>query len=451
MEDIYRNLSLLSLWESDCSGDTSVEETELWLDEASGRIYVEHGIVDSGGIGRWLAQRSRQSEEQVQSLMLRFVWVDVDAQHKAIRLSGAARDLLLDSLDLKLAYGYSRSLVSGATAFPPRVSDPGVDQRAYSFCYVPKLAALWSHSRRKGAGLGSVTQCVVFAQDEEKRALKKSLDMQWDISTCKNPMFPSLLISLVLGMQIDLSNNQIKEQLRRVEKRTGHHNFASRHAEEAATQDLGELSEQTSGSAAKLSSTVRKAQTLERLLDWMLKTMDEDGQRSRSQTQRPDVILRPRSDGADVLRCHVGVLQERRKDQLLDTEYVLKRVQVQTEALFSIIAQRDSLSHLKLSRFTHEVAYFSYRDASSMKTLAVVTMLFLPGSFISALFSTPCFEWAGVDHQSSRIGVKPSPQFGLYWAITIPLTALTFTLYFVWLRFQKRVSAISRTNEKDES
>ena len=73
-----------------------------------------------------------------------------------------------------------------------------------------------------------------------------------------------------------------------------------------------------------------------------------------------------------------------------------------------------------------------------MKTLAVVTMFFLPGSFISALFSTPCFDWDTVDKMATEIGVKPTPQFSLYWAITIPLTVLTFLLYFLWLYFQKK-------------
>jgi hypothetical protein len=90
-----------------------------------------------------------------------------------------------------------------------------------------------------------------------------------------------------------------------------------------------------------------------------------------------------------------------------------------------------------LSQSTEQIAFFSYRDAASMKTLAVVTMFFLPGNFISALFSTNCFEWASVDLTSSSIGVKSTPQMSLYWAITIPLTVLTFCLYFLWLAFQK--------------
>ena len=72
-----------------------------------------------------------------------------------------------------------------------------------------------------------------------------------------------------------------------------------------------------------------------------------------------------------------------------------------------------------------------------MKTLAVVTMFFLPGSFISALFSTQCFDWDRVDKTRwGSIGITLTPQFILYWVITIPLTILTFILYFMWLKYQ---------------
>ena len=72
-----------------------------------------------------------------------------------------------------------------------------------------------------------------------------------------------------------------------------------------------------------------------------------------------------------------------------------------------------------------------------MKTLAVVTMFFLPGSFVSSLFSTDLFHWDGVDLRSGSITVPATPQLALYWVITIPLTLATFTLYFIWLTYQK--------------
>lgn len=76
-----------------------------------------------------------------------------------------------------------------------------------------------------------------------------------------------------------------------------------------------------------------------------------------------------------------------------------------------------------------------------MKTLAIVTMFFLPGSFVSALFSTDCFNWESAS--KDNIGVPATPQMTLYWAITIPLTVVTFFLYFLWLRIQKYKSEMA--------
>ncbi|PNY25415.1 Uncharacterized protein TCAP_04660 [Tolypocladium capitatum] len=446
MEEIYQNLTTLKQWGGDSSNETSLDVTELWLEHASGKIKSRDQTVEADGVHGWLSQHKRGSGDQAESLVVRFVWVDVDVKDKVIRLSDSARDVLLASFGLKLAYGYSRSVISGVTAFPPRPSGPDFDQRTYSFCYIPKIAAVWSHRRpTKLDGPAPVTQCIMFVQGDERKALRQGLRMSWDLSIYRNPMFPALALSLLLGAQIDGSNGGIKVQLRRVEKRTGYSTFASRQGEEAATEELGSLSAQTSGSAAKLASTMRKTKTLERLLDFIRRMVDEDESRLRpsaadgtAQSGVGDGVSQSALDGCGLLRTHVDLLKERQKNQLLDTEYILKRVQVQIDALFSIITQQDSLHNLKLSQSTHEIAYSSYRDSSSMKTLAVVTMFFLPGSFISALFSTPCFDWAGVDHLSNGIGVKPTPQFSLYWAITIPLTVVTFTLYLVWLWVQKR-------------
>lgn len=107
-----------------------------------------------------------------------------------------------------------------------------------------------------------------------------------------------------------------------------------------------------------------------------------------------------------------------------------------------------------------DIALSSHRDASSMKTLAFVTMLFLPGSFISALFSTDCFDWdAAKEDKGESMSVPSTPQFLLYWAITIPLTVLTFIFYFVWLHFSSkkrrrqrhRAAEVSQTLEDNGS
>lgn len=94
--------------------------------------------------------------------------------------------------------------------------------------------------------------------------------------------------------------------------------------------------------------------------------------------------------------------------------------------LAGIISRSDFQATLMLAESQH-------RDSLSMKTLAIVTMFFLPGSFVSALFSTSMFDWDSVNSSSDSIGVQPLPQFRLYWVITIPLTIITFMLFFMWI------------------
>lgn len=74
-----------------------------------------------------------------------------------------------------------------------------------------------------------------------------------------------------------------------------------------------------------------------------------------------------------------------------------------------------------------------------MKTLAIVTMFFLPGSFISSLFSSQLFDWDSVDKKDwDTISVKVTPQWKLYWAVTAPLTLVVFLIYLVGYYLVKR-------------
>lgn len=80
-----------------------------------------------------------------------------------------------------------------------------------------------------------------------------------------------------------------------------------------------------------------------------------------------------------------------------------------------------------------------------MKTLAVVAIMFLPGSFVAAIFSTPMFNnWAGGTNTNSNGGgggggsssVLNRP-FAIYWAVTVPLTLFTFGCYVAWLKLHR--------------
>lgn len=73
-----------------------------------------------------------------------------------------------------------------------------------------------------------------------------------------------------------------------------------------------------------------------------------------------------------------------------------------------------------------------------MITIAAVTMLFLPGTFISAILSTTFF-----DYGSNRLNV--SKAWWILPATTIPLTVMVFGIWLGW-RYLKL--GRSRVNKK---
>ena len=90
-------------------------------------------------------------------------------------------------------------------------------------------------------------------------------------------------------------------------------------------------------------------------------------------------------------------------------------------------------------------------DSGSMKTIAVMTLFFLPCTavavgnhtslrytprvliLVQAIFSTPFFYFRN-DSDETSMGI--SPQFWLIWVISVPLTVV---VVFSWYLYQKRL------------
>ncbi|KZO94461.1 hypothetical protein CALVIDRAFT_556271 [Calocera viscosa TUFC12733] len=106
---------------------------------------------------------------------------------------------------------------------------------------------------------------------------------------------------------------------------------------------------------------------------------------------------------------------------------VQKKVQIQLAVVNTFIAQRDNTLNLSVATDSKELAIASKMDSSSMKSIAVLTMVFLPGSFIANLFSMPLFNW--------NAGVEDSILTARYWiylVVTLPLTAAVLAIWIFW-------------------
>jgi hypothetical protein len=99
--------------------------------------------------------------------------------------------------------------------------------------------------------------------------------------------------------------------------------------------------------------------------------------------------------------------------------------------IFNLLARGDAQANI-------DIAKAVMHDSTSMKTVAIMTMVFLPATFYAALFAVPSLQW----DKPTIIGDR----FWIYWVVTIPTTILVF---FVWFGILHREKIWERVNGKN--
>ncbi|KAF1972963.1 hypothetical protein BU23DRAFT_147202 [Bimuria novae-zelandiae CBS 107.79] len=121
--------------------------------------------------------------------------------------------------------------------------------------------------------------------------------------------------------------------------------------------------------------------------------------------------------------------------QALGLEIALNQriAQSQLEIVYNLVAQRDNRDNRSLAEISTEIAITTKDDSFAMRTLAIMSIAFLPGTFVASFFSMSMFNWqapAGTSVVSSR--------FYIYWAVTGPLTLVVFLIWLFWYEVHKK-------------
>ncbi|KAL6919944.1 hypothetical protein ACHAPO_001180 [Fusarium lateritium] len=133
-----------------------------------------------------------------------------------------------------------------------------------------------------------------------------------------------------------------------------------------------------------------------------------------------------------LLRLCMGLETDRRMSEA--------RCRAQIDMIYSKMAQEDNILNARM-------AVASSRDSSSMKALAVITAVFLPGEFLGTLFGMSMFDWLGPDEEdddgstpmTNAVKVNRFGQnFWYYWATAVPLTIMILIAWRVWWVSQDR-------------
>ena len=95
------------------------------------------------------------------------------------------------------------------------------------------------------------------------------------------------------------------------------------------------------------------------------------------------------------------------------------RKDIAMNLVFNLVTQQDSETNTAIARDTKD-------DSASMKIIAVLTMLFLPATAVSSFFGMAFFA-PGLEG-----GFAVSKMCWLFAAVTLPLTILTLSMWWMW-------------------
>lgn len=96
------------------------------------------------------------------------------------------------------------------------------------------------------------------------------------------------------------------------------------------------------------------------------------------------------------------------------------------------ILQLENRTAAQSNKIQYQIAVETRADSSAMKAIAVLTMIFLPGTFVSTIFGMSMFNW-GAERETDVV----SNRFWIYWAITVPSTVAVLVLWRLWWIFDE--------------
>ncbi|KAK4462990.1 hypothetical protein QBC42DRAFT_266827 [Cladorrhinum samala] len=139
--------------------------------------------------------------------------------------------------------------------------------------------------------------------------------------------------------------------------------------------------------------------------------------------------------GVDTLKelKHCQVAVHEKMSQILGKTYI-QQAREYTQFQISLLKNLKLRADSNRERLKNEVNLafnnITRQDNSVLKSIALLTMIFLPATFISALFSTTFFSYG-----DDSTGWQVSDKMWIYWATTIPATLFIIISWQVWLTY----------------
>ncbi|KAJ4347608.1 hypothetical protein N0V95_005254 [Ascochyta clinopodiicola] len=251
---------------------------------------------------------------------------------------------------------------------------------------------------------------------------------------CMDPHFYVGAVYRAHHQHIELYRNVIDDAIQGIERQTGFGNPGRLHSsqrparrasmdEYPVLEDPKSTIQQLSYCQTDLAIIGHVARCCLECGDWLVGALD-DKLPDMHDTQYVQSIKTVRP----MVRQDVEYMRRRTVMLLSQVQQMKDRVQSQTVFMLNTITQSDA-------EYTAAIAVDGRRDSSAMKTIAILGIVFLPGTFMATLFSSDMFDWGADDSDVvDAHSLTVSRKMWIYWVITVPLTVLTLLLWMLWTR-----------------
>ncbi|KAF4580879.1 corA-like mg2+ transporter protein domain-containing protein [Ophiocordyceps camponoti-floridani] len=97
-----------------------------------------------------------------------------------------------------------------------------------------------------------------------------------------------------------------------------------------------------------------------------------------------------------------------------------------TQLEWNNLGRRDAVNIQNISKSNLQVVEHAAKDGRLMKSIAIITVVFLPATFLATFFSMTFFDWKGPG------GATASPYLWIYVLLAAVLSLMTFGAWFAY-------------------
>ncbi|KAI1394283.1 uncharacterized protein F4822DRAFT_43973 [Hypoxylon trugodes] len=307
----------------------------------------------------------------------------------------------------------------GAIAYNCRSSAAWPDDMALSATYFP--------DRR-------FTYAVVYGCPSHAVATIKSRLLDCRLNTFHPLTLPTILSDIERYRHVDMVNTYVSKLVQRVLD-MGNPTQVSKSTSQSSNSELEKQLTEDSKRAADDGSVMEwleMSHIRNELIDWQAQLRNLVQHVNDLERFRYEETIGPIAEGVFISMRDQGVRIKERLIQIIN-EYdakarecstIIDGMSFATQTEWNKIARADTKTNLKISKSTMDISRATQRDGNHMRSIALLTMTFLPGTFVATLFSMSFFDWKQQNNSMM------SPYIWIYAAVTVILTVVTFAVWY---------------------